>query len=198
MALDQRIVAARKQKGLTQEELADATNVTVRTIQRIERGESRPRFFTIKAIAAALDTSYEALTASHFPGIQVPPPPAPTASLQVHNLGADKHLLELVCLACFSFLIIPLVHFLLPAYLLRRAKDLSPLTISFAWAVIRKQLYWIVTLYFLLLVTMAYNFIRAAWFDKSYLLNYLWPFFIMYILNVFLISWDLRRINKRE
>jgi transcriptional regulator with XRE-family HTH domain len=195
MALDQRIAEARKQKGLTQEELADATNVTVRTIQRIESGESRPRSFTIKAIASALDTSYEALTASPAAEIQ-PPPSPPEESLPDQKTGIDKHLLELVCLSCFSFLIIPLVHFLLPAYLLRRAKGPTPETISYGRELIKKQVYWVVALYFLLLVVMAYNFIRAAYFGKSFLLNYLWPFFIMYLLNSFLICGDLWRLKK--
>ncbi len=201
MALDQRIVAARKQKGLTQEELADATNVTVRTIQRIESGESMPRAFTIKAIAAALDTSYEALTAIPSPTItslhdRLPAPSHAEGAPQT-GTGTDKHLLEPVCLSCFSFLVIPLVHFLLPAYLLRRAKDASPKTISFGRRVIKKQVYWLIALCFLLLVALAYNFIRAAYFGKSFLLNYLWPFFIMYILNIFLICGDLRRLRKQ-
>jgi transcriptional regulator with XRE-family HTH domain len=200
MALDQRIAEARKQKGLTQEELADATNLTVRTIQRIESGESMPRSFTIKAIAAALDTNYEALTASLSTADSSAPDPssAPvTAETLPHTkTGADKHLLELVCLSCFSFLVIPLLHFLIPAYLLRRAKDASPETVSFGRRLIKKQVYWIVALYFLLLVAMAYNFIRAAYFGKSFLLNYLWPFFIMYLLNSFLICGDLWRLKK--
>jgi transcriptional regulator with XRE-family HTH domain len=196
MALDQRIAEARKQKGLTQEELADATNLTVRTIQRIESGESMPRSFTIKAIAAALDTNYEALTASPAAEIQPPPPSPPEESLPDQKTGIDKHLLELVCLSCFSFLVIPLLHFLIPAYLLRRAKDASPETVSFGRRLIKKQVYWIVALYFLLLVAMAYNFIRAAYFGKSFLLNYLWPFFIMYLLNSFLICGDLWRLKK--
>lgn len=200
MELDQRIVEARKQKGLTQEELADATNVTVRTIQRIESGESRPRSFTIKAIAAALDTSYEALTATPSAVIDSSPASSttPQGSPAVQNNGIDKHLLEQVCLSCFSFLIIPLVHFLLPAYLLRRAKEPTHETISYGRALIKKQVYWIVILYFLLLITMAYNFVRAAYFEKSFLVNYLWPFFIMYVFNFFLICGDLWRLKKQQ
>ncbi|MFT3946550.1 MAG: helix-turn-helix transcriptional regulator [Agriterribacter sp.] len=52
---------ARKKKGLTQEQLADITNITVRTIQRIESGKSIPRAFTIKTIASALGCSFEEL-----------------------------------------------------------------------------------------------------------------------------------------
>jgi transcriptional regulator with XRE-family HTH domain len=43
MTLAEKIVAARKRKGYTQEELADLAAVAVRTIQRIESGETIPR-----------------------------------------------------------------------------------------------------------------------------------------------------------
>jgi transcriptional regulator with XRE-family HTH domain len=53
--LGKRIVELRKQKGLTQEELVDRCNISVRTLQRIETGEVTPRVYTIKTILAALD-----------------------------------------------------------------------------------------------------------------------------------------------
>ncbi|WP_224483164.1 serine hydrolase [Robertkochia aurantiaca] len=45
----------RQLKGLTQEELAERTQVTVRTIQRIEKGSVNPHLQTIKLLAAALE-----------------------------------------------------------------------------------------------------------------------------------------------
>lgn len=53
----------RQKKGLTQEELASLTNVIVRTIQRMESGESRSRASTLRAIAAALEIPFETLLA---------------------------------------------------------------------------------------------------------------------------------------
>lgn len=61
-ALGKRISELRKQKGLTQEELVEKCNVSVRTIQRIESGEVTPRSFTIKTILAALDEKLETIT----------------------------------------------------------------------------------------------------------------------------------------
>ena len=52
--LGQRIAELRKQKGLTQEELVDLCNISVRTIQRIETGEVTPRSYTVKTILSAL------------------------------------------------------------------------------------------------------------------------------------------------
>lgn len=48
----------RIKKGLTQEELADMTEVSARTIQRIENGEVDPRAYTLQMIAKALDVEY--------------------------------------------------------------------------------------------------------------------------------------------
>ena len=43
---------------MTQEELADKTEVTARTIQRIENGEVDPRAYTLQMIAKALEVDY--------------------------------------------------------------------------------------------------------------------------------------------
>lgn len=48
----------RIKKGMTQEELADKTEVSSRTIQRIESGEVDPRAYTLQVIAKALDVDF--------------------------------------------------------------------------------------------------------------------------------------------
>lgn len=48
----------RIKKGMTQEELADKTEVTARTIQRIENGDVDPRVYTLQMIAKALEVDY--------------------------------------------------------------------------------------------------------------------------------------------
>lgn len=56
----------RIQKELTQEELADRTELSARTIQRIENGEVDPRAYTLQMIAKALDVDYS-LFVAHSP-----------------------------------------------------------------------------------------------------------------------------------
>lgn len=58
-ALGRKISELRKEKGLTQEELVEKCNISVRTIQRIETGEVTPRSYTIKTILSALDYDLE-------------------------------------------------------------------------------------------------------------------------------------------
>lgn len=55
--LGKRIADLRKAKGLTQEELVQKCNISVRTLQRIESGEGSPRSYTLRIILDALDYS---------------------------------------------------------------------------------------------------------------------------------------------
>ena len=49
-SLSENLIYQRKLKGLTQEQLSDKTTVTVRTIQRIEKGDVQPHFADCKII----------------------------------------------------------------------------------------------------------------------------------------------------
>ncbi|HEX8376542.1 MAG TPA: helix-turn-helix transcriptional regulator, partial [Pedobacter sp.] len=49
-----KLAEIRKEKGITQEDLVERCNVTVRTIQRIESGDVTPRPLTLKLISEAL------------------------------------------------------------------------------------------------------------------------------------------------
>ncbi len=53
--LGELLVALRKKKGWTQEELVEACHVSVRTIQRIESGDVTPRNSTVQLLLDALD-----------------------------------------------------------------------------------------------------------------------------------------------
>lgn len=53
----QYLIDRRKEVKLTQQELSEKTGVSLRTIQRIEKGEVIPRTFTVKQIEKALNLS---------------------------------------------------------------------------------------------------------------------------------------------
>ena len=61
MTTGQFIKEQRAQKGMTQEELAARTQVTVRTIQRIECGDVQARAYTLQTIASALGVNFQEL-----------------------------------------------------------------------------------------------------------------------------------------
>ena len=53
--LSELVLEKRKEKGLTQEELASRCRLDTRTIQRIEKGEVKPYFSTLKILSEILD-----------------------------------------------------------------------------------------------------------------------------------------------
>ena len=68
--LGRRLTALRKEKKLTQEELVEKSNVSVRTIQRIENGEVLPRMSTVKILLEALGESYESFSTKPTPATE--------------------------------------------------------------------------------------------------------------------------------
>jgi transcriptional regulator with XRE-family HTH domain len=188
MKLQQRIIMARQQKGLTQEELATLTRLSVRTIQRIESGESIPRSFTLKAIASALEQPYEQLMVEEIETFITP---------AAFPNGAIRHFQQLFILSCFSFIVVPWVHILIPYYLLKKQNNLNEQCIQWGRKIIRQQVYWIISLHLFLFLTLAYNLIQVSTFhNRQYVVNYLWPFFIMYFLNAGIIINNAVRIRK--
>lgn len=61
MTIGQYIKSKRLEKGLTQEDLAARTEISARTIQRIENDEVDPRSYTLQNIANILEIDYESL-----------------------------------------------------------------------------------------------------------------------------------------
>ena len=61
MSLAQKIVQIRKMKGMSQEELSTKAGISLRTLQRIEKGESEPRGHTLRAITEVLEVPVEEL-----------------------------------------------------------------------------------------------------------------------------------------
>lgn len=189
MALHHRIVAARQQKGFTQEELAELSGLSVRTIQRIENGESLPRSYTLKVIAKALGKHYEDL-------VNVETPVRVVADQQFPS--NDRHFLQLFNLSCFTYLVIPWVHFMIPNYLLKKQNNLQKETVELSQKLLRQQIYWAVILHIILLLTLAYNLIQVSAFDnRDSLVSYLWPFLFMYFLNAVIIFVNASRIGRK-
>jgi XRE family transcriptional regulator, regulator of sulfur utilization len=188
MMLHQQITTLRKNKGLTQEELAGRTGLTVRTIQRIESGESVPRSYTLKAIAQALDIPFETFTVRE----------TATAGPTCQDSEGARDALQLLNLSSFFYIIIPYVHFLVPMNMLKKNKDLTPAMIVFGRKLIRQQVYWVIATLLAMLLTLAYNLIQHSIFHTDYNIHYLWPFFIMYLVNAVIILVNARRIRRGD
>ncbi len=198
MTLAQKVVIARKQKGITQEELALAANLTVRTIQRIESGETTPRPFTLKALATGLGLSFEELsTTAPDEAEKIDSPIAAVPAL--HNEEEEnRDFLQLLCLSCFCYLVLPFIHFLVPLYFLRKRKVRPSAVKVFARVIIRTQIYWAIALHLLLLLTLMYNIICVAYGHRSFTIHYLVPFFGMYFINAGIIIYTFSQTKRLD
>jgi len=119
MSLAALITYERKSKGFTQEELADLAGVTLRTIQRIEKGDTLPRGYTLQALAKALGKPVEALYAATTTAATATPFPAPAIQEDARTL------LQFLNLSCLAYLVIPFGNILLPAWLWRKNRHVS-------------------------------------------------------------------------
>ena len=118
------LVYQRKIKGYSQEELSGKTNVTVRTIQRIEKGEVQPHLQTVKLLAAALEIEVEDLMALENP----------------KNESIKKKWLLLLHATPILGLVIPLSNILIPLFLWIHKREDNPIYEQHGRAVVNFQI----------------------------------------------------------
>ncbi|MTI32752.1 helix-turn-helix domain-containing protein [Xanthovirga aplysinae] len=92
--LSKRVKDLRNKKGITQEQLAEDSGLSLRTIQRLENGETVPRGDTLKRLAVSLQVSPEIII-----------------DWQVEE---DKNVLTMLNLSQLGFLPFPLLGIILP------------------------------------------------------------------------------------
>lgn len=124
MTLSQKVKELRMNAGSSQDELASATQLSLRTIQRIENGETQPRGDSLKRLARALGVATEELTASlpqegREPVDQVRTP---------EDLSVDKGFLivlhlSALCVLLFPFQLLAVMGVLVPLVLWLLKKD---------------------------------------------------------------------------
>lgn len=184
--LPQKLQSARKQKGLTQEELAERAGVTARTIQRIESGETVPRAFTLKALAAALDLPEDSFIAQDLP------PQKPAVGLKNNEVpsalpgadpGAVRYFLQLHLLSCFAYLVVPLVPFLVPYFFLKRRPGLPPKARELGRGTVKGQLCWSIAVGIALLGVAGWNIFRVSRGHREDAVNLVWPLLLLYAAN---------------
>lgn len=105
--MGRRIKTYRRQRNLSQEELAHLAGLSMRTIQRIEKGESVGSAYTLRTLAGALQLSPEDLIAPQSPPNSVPNP-------------ASLHYILRLNWSALIGIILPLANIILPAILLWR------------------------------------------------------------------------------
>jgi transcriptional regulator with XRE-family HTH domain len=149
----------RKRKGYSQEELAEFAKVNLRTIQRIESGESEPRGTTLNLICSALGITTEAIFD--------------------YGKQENNHFLVLFHLSVLAFIFIPLGNIILPLILFFSKKEKIQNLNVLGANVLSFQIIWTVLMYTSLFV---YFFTKI-----NHIYNYQWSiylFFGFYIFNI--------------
>ncbi|MCB0649313.1 MAG: helix-turn-helix domain-containing protein [Saprospiraceae bacterium] len=123
----ERVRKLRKTKALSQEELAKQTGLSLRTIQRIETGETNPRGDSLQRIANAFQSSKEGL----FEDFQ----------------SEDKNILNILVLSQLGYLAFPLLGFILPLIIWLFKKDKVKGIDSVGKSVVNFQISWVLILF---------------------------------------------------
>lgn len=119
----------REKQNLTQEELAEKSGLSVRTIQRIEAG-TEPKGYTLKTLASSLDVSEKDLLTQIIPTEEsivenpiVEEPVLPIENETIENLT----LIKIINLSSLPLCWFPIANFLPPLLIMLISKQKSPL-----------------------------------------------------------------------
>ena len=183
--LAKRIKALRNRKGFSQEELAENTGLSLRTIQRIENGETEPRGDSLKKLATAFDVSSEEIID--------------------WTLREDKRFLNSLNLSALSYIIFPLLGILVPLILWISKKDKIQNLNETAKKLLNFQISWTMLLflgYFSFAFKIFYNINSAGDISPGLIspsIMYSMGFFIiMYSYNLIFIIRNSIRINNER
>jgi len=128
----EQIKALRRAKGLSQETLAENARINLRTLQRIEAGDTIPRGETLRLLAQALDVPVESL---------VPAPAEDASFLKILNLSA------------LSFWILPLGGVLVPLVLWLYNRQRVAGVMELGKRILNFQITWSILVYGFTLIT---------------------------------------------
>ncbi|WP_439130720.1 helix-turn-helix domain-containing protein [Polaribacter sp.] len=186
----EKIKEFRLKRGFSQEQLAEISNISIRTIQRMEKGETRPKGDSLKKIAMALETT--------------------TENLLETDKKEDLGLLSLIVISGISYLIHPFLGILLPVLLWFFKKNKIINADLTGKRVINFQITWQILFftYFVIIVYngypyIPYNYGISDWtieiiskLNSSNFLKYSTLFF--YLLNLLLTLYNLIRIRNEK
>jgi uncharacterized Tic20 family protein len=183
--LSKKIKELRTKKGFSQEELANETGLSLRTIQRIEGGETEPRGDTLKRLAHALDVT-----------------PNDLMEWVEHE---DRGYLAFLNLSALSFLAFPLLGIIVPLALWMLKRDKIKSLNENGKKLINFQITWCIFLFLwcLLIVSMMVFGIKIPRIGdvgtpEMILLDTLVPIGVLYLYNKILIIINAIRSYNRK
>jgi len=108
--LSRKLKHFRRIQNLSQEVLAEASGISIRTIQRIEKGESVGSAYTLNTLATALHINASDLVFQEIMSCEAPK-------------SDNIHQLKLLNLSALSIILIPLANIILPTFIFFRNRN---------------------------------------------------------------------------
>jgi transcriptional regulator with XRE-family HTH domain len=198
MSLATKIIQERKSKGLTQEELADLAGITLRTIQRIEKGDTMPRGYTLKMLAKALGKPVEELAMYNLPEKAAPAPEGGDTTIPAtkhHSEDESQLALQWMNLSALAYLLLPFGNILLPLLLWRKKKHI-PTIRETGKKIINYQIVWSVFLSGALLLALFIQIGLLYYFHIRPGISLLTVFCILHLTNIPIILNAARQLKK--
>jgi len=168
-----KLLSLREKLILTQEELAEKSGISVRTIQRIETGVI-PKGHTLKVLAKTLNIDKNELLEKND-----------------KKLELNYSLIKIINLSSIPFVILPLANIAIPLIIMFAKKQFNPITKQ----IISLQIIWLILsiIFFLLIAIFEKGFFFADEIDLVLV------FMIFAILsNIFMILRNAAEIDKNQ
>lgn len=201
-----RILAIRKSKGFSQELLAEQSGVSLRTIQRVEQGETVPRGHTIQALATALKVPLDALLTlpapvaapAVEPAVDLPSerPTSPATPLATPSLPADPQLLQLLNLSALCLLVFPFLNLLVPYLLWRKHRHDTLHAAEVGRRVLGFQMLWQVASFFSYLMVLLLQAAVLFYFGVVLKGIFLAVFVLTYLVNIVTVGYNQLRLRQ--
>lgn len=173
--IGKRVMEERVRLGMSQEDLAGESLLSLRTIQRIESGQTSPRGDTLKRLAAALKVPVEELIDS--------------------ELEEDANLVVLMNLTQLAFLAFPLLGIIIPLIIWltnrNRIRDVDEIGQS----ILNFQTSWSILLFSIYMASLALILIMGK-VNQAIFYGYAISMGILYPYNLFQILTNINRYRK--
>ncbi len=156
--LAKKVKEIRIKKGLSQEQLADSAGLSVRTIQRIENGETAPRGDTLRQLAISLDVSQN--------------------DILDWKIERDENILVILNLSQLGFIAFPLLGIIIPLAIWILKKDKVESVDKLGKSILNFQITWAISFFIVLFTSFQFIGLSVFLISVMYLFN-----IIMIIIN---------------
>lgn len=114
----------REKQNLTQEQLAEKSGISVRTIQRIEAG-TEPKGYTLKTLASTLEISEKDLLT---PEVMIDENMVKAETIAVEDIAVSNFTrIKIINISSLPFSWFPIANFLLPIIIMLFTKEKNPI-----------------------------------------------------------------------